>query len=157
MNFSLLLLNYKSQRYSKNKWQNQQGFTLIELLIVVIITGILSAVALPSMLNQARRAREASARNNLGAVNRSQQVYRLENSSFSNNMANLTIDIPSATNGYNYSFGATNSNLAEFSANPSNNELQAFTGCVTAVSNGTSLVTSTRVEAATPGSVAPSC
>jgi type IV pilus assembly protein PilA len=38
------------------------GFTLIELLVVIVIVGILSAIAIPSFLNQRNRAYEASGR-----------------------------------------------------------------------------------------------
>ncbi len=70
------------QFLSNKKANKNSGFTLIELLVVIIIIGILSAIALPSFLNQAAKARASEARTNVGAMNRAQQAYYLENQKF---------------------------------------------------------------------------
>ena len=76
-----------------NKKNDNKGFTLIELLVVVIIIGVLAAISLPNLLGQVGRARQAEARTNLGIVNRAQQVFRLENSTFATVMTDLPVTV----------------------------------------------------------------
>lgn len=98
------------------------GFTLLELLVVVTIAGILSAIALPSFLNQANKARQAEAKTYVGAINRGQQAYFIEKGAFGN-LTNLELAI-SSSRSYTYSSVPTGAGLtatAETEASPVGN------------------------------------
>jgi prepilin-type N-terminal cleavage/methylation domain-containing protein len=79
-----------------------RGFTLIELLVVIIIVGVLSAIALPSFLNQTTKARQAEAKSYIGALNKGQHAYYSEKLIFTDDINRLGIGLSSNTQNYLY-------------------------------------------------------
>ena len=53
---------------SQKQKATNEGFTLVELMIVIVIVGILSAVALPNFLNQTGKAKGTEATTKLSAL-----------------------------------------------------------------------------------------
>ena len=59
-----------------------KGFTLIELMIVVVIIGILAALAIPNFLRYQAKSKQAEAKTNLGAIYVSEISYFGEKNTF---------------------------------------------------------------------------
>ena len=65
------------------------GFSLIELMVVIVIVGILAAVALPTYQQYVMKGRRADAISALSAVLQAQERWRSNNSNYANSLQTL--------------------------------------------------------------------
>ena len=84
-------------------WPNRRGFTLIELLIVVVIIGILAAIAVPKFQNTKGKANAASLRADLRNLVTAEEAYFYDNSAYTTDVNALNIRI---TSGVTITFGS---------------------------------------------------
>ncbi len=146
-----------------NKKKGDKGFTLVELLVVIVIIGILTAIALPSFLNQTAKAKQAEAKQKVSSILKTQQSHRTENATFATNVLDLALgNLDGANTAPIYSYAITTVGDASTStgatAKSNDVSVKSYSGRVDVVdvlaSNGTTknkVWNSVICEANTPG------
>lgn len=80
------------RRHADPERSAESGFTLIELMVVVALVGILVAMALPSLVNQPRRAKEAVLKTNLHTIRDTLDQYNADKGHYPTALTELEDD-----------------------------------------------------------------
>jgi type IV pilus assembly protein PilA len=86
---------------------NEEGLTLIELLVIVVIIGILSAIAIPGFLNQTSKASDSRAKSSVSVAQQAIEAFWIENDTYDATPADLIAREGSLAGAPNFSVSGT--------------------------------------------------
>lgn len=110
--------------------KNQQGFTLVELMIVIVIIGILTAIAYPSYQDSVRKARRNDAQAAMLELANFMERKFTENNKYNTLSASATITASGITTDY-YTFTLPTFTTTTFTINGAPQGSQASDSCGT--------------------------
>ena len=99
------------------------------VLTLEVIIALLAIIALSGLFAKVSKAKQAEAKQNIGALSRAQQAYYLENNAFTNSIEKLGVGIKTQTENYNYSIRATPKAIFNYGV-ARNNTIKSYVGGV---------------------------
>jgi type IV pilus assembly protein PilE len=119
-----------------------RGLTLIELLMVIVIVGVLAAIAIPTYSGYMTRARRADAKTALEQVRAAQEMWRAEKGSYcidgtAEATLRTTMGAPATTISNYYTWSFTVKTATAFTAQATATGSQATDGWLAINQDGT--------------------
>jgi type IV pilus assembly protein PilA len=91
----------------------KKGFTLVELMVVIVIIGILAAVAIPKFMDASQKAKASEFPTNLTAMYTGEMAYQAENGTYTSTMSTLKnvggVEVADSSKFFTYSLDGTDS------------------------------------------------
>ena len=98
------------------------GFSLMEVMIVVVIIGILAALAYPNLEKYLKRARQTEAKTNLSAIYTAQKIYFTLHQSYTKDINELDLSLAQGLYKYTIQDASTSTFKAQAEGNIDDDE-----------------------------------
>lgn len=92
---------FRAEELSRNREDSRRAFTLVEIMIVVLIIGLLAAIAVPTLLRASSSSKASRFANDIRKLSEATKMYLITYGEYPGD------GLPGTTPNYNLSYGGT--------------------------------------------------